>query len=298
MWFSLCIDSARMYSAGTRSSEAFAFLTLSRPRYARCTLKATIIYRFSDSLASQSSEALIPASFLGQLNDRWAVRLVAAWWPPAGTEAFIDAPLRILWKAVHQSDPHKYSGVTGLRLTDSTLEEAFLPEFRGSLPEKWTMHLTRVIAPFPLKEELSYSQDVWVEKLFSAAPSLVQLGFQVTNGELDCNEPAAVESILRCLLMRKTGEGDSDALQLSHLCMQVVCIPFVETFKSSMQSLISRIDDNRFTIWIDERVQKNMGITEREEVLDNDLDVLDMRARWDFWAPEDRPEVIVYHVSR
>jgi len=228
-----------------------------------------------------------------QLDDMWAVRLLAAWWPPAGTEAFIDAPVRVIRLVWNRIEAHKYSGVTGLRLTDSTLEGAFLPEFRGSLPEEWTMRLTRVIAPLPSKGDISYSQDVWVEKLFSAAPSLAQLGFQITNYELDGDKLAAVEAILRCLLLRKTGEGDSNTFQLSHLCLQVVCIPFVETFKSSMQSLVSRIDNHRFTIWIDERLMEDHGIAEIK-----DLDTADARARWDFWVPEDRPGAIVYRAGR
>jgi len=229
-----------------------------------------------------------------KLDDMWAVRLLAAWWPPAGTEAFIDAPLPIIRLAWNRIESHKYSGVTGLRLSNSTLEGAFLPEFRGSLPEEWTMRLTRVIAPFPLKEKLSHSQDVWVEKLFSAAPSLVQLGFQITNHELVSDEIATAEAIIRRLLMRKTGECNRNTFQMSHLCLQVACNSCTETFKLSMQSLVSRINDDRLTIWIDERVPRDLDISER----DKNLDAAGVRARWDFWVPEDRRGAIVYRAGR
>jgi len=235
-----------------------------------------------------------------RLDESWAIQLLAAWWPPAGTEAFIDAPLPQIRKALEQIESHRYSGVTGLRIVYGDFGSVFLDQH--PLPAEWSMRLTHLIAFFPLLRGVKNNEESWVERLFLALPSLGQVGFKVTNYQLNGGGETVffpvLEAIVRRFLVQKAVKNDCDALQLSRLCVHVTANIHTEMFRPNLQSLVSRIDDNRFTIWIDERPPLVQHINHVVyDDLDRNQDAVDARARWDFWTPEDRPEAVLYRVG-
>ena len=233
-----------------------------------------------------------------RLDDDWGVHLLRAWWPQDGTKAFVDAPLRIIQKALSGMRTSNFGGVTGLRVVYGDIDVAFCSDIR--LSARWTVHLTHLTAYIPTFDDPIHGAiEQWSNNIFAAAPSLAHFGLQSNDYDEVDDEPAfvtGVETIARRLLGHKAVKDSREMLLLSQLCFRVSSAATTDTIKSGLRGVVDDINDDRLKIWIDERLDVKL-IRGQWLNLDEELDAEDVKSRWDFWAPEDRPWAVVYRAA-